>query len=199
MNKIALNISNLLAEYRFINKKDIPICAYGIEFFLIFVLEFGAVLFISLLIGNFFETVIFLASFVSIRIFAGGYHANTKLRCFFVLLGVYTIFSIILRYDNFEIYKYPMIIIPFVNIFFILLLSPLKHKNKKLSIIERKKFKKISFVLSLMQGFIILLLSIFNVYNKYSIALFMGALTVLVSLISGSIKNYIQQNLKVRC
>ena len=106
MDRIALSISNTLAESNIIKKEDVAIYKYGILLFLTSALEIGIILILSLFIGNFIETIIFFVAFLPIRVYAGGYHADTKLRCFFVLIGVYAIFSVVLMIATNEIYQY---------------------------------------------------------------------------------------------
>lgn len=188
MDKIARKISKTLLENNIILQKDIEICTYGIVLFFSSVLEISAILIISLFVKNFIETVIFLLGFLPVRIYAGGYHANTKLKCFLVLIGVYVSFSFIMAIENQEIYKSAMAVIPIVTTICLYLWAPLKHKNKTLNENERKRFRNISLILVVIEGIIIILLDVFHIYNKFSIALFLGLLTVLLSLMTGKIK-----------
>lgn len=72
MDRIALSISNTLAESNIIKKEDVAIYKYGILLFLTSALEIGIILILSLFIGNFIETIIFFVAFLPIRVFAGG-------------------------------------------------------------------------------------------------------------------------------
>lgn len=191
MDKIARNISKILLENNIIFQKDMEICAYGIVLFFTSILEISAVLIISLFVKNFIETVVFLIGFLPVRIYAGGYHANTKLRCFLILLAVYALFSFILIIEMQVIYKYAMIIIPIINVLCVWLWSPLKNRNKTLNEKEEKHFRNISVVLSVVEGLTVVVLDLFHIYNKFSIALFLGLLTVLLSLMTGKIKEFL--------
>lgn len=193
MDKIALRISEILLEANIIKEKDIAVCKYGIVLFLTSVLEVGAVLILSLFAGNFLETVIFFAGFLPIRIYAGGYHANTKLGCFLVLLGTYAVFSVLLMLGNQEIYQDAMIAVPIINIICMYLWSPLLHKNKNLNKSEIKKFRIISLILSAAEGVIIIFLGVYHISNKFSAALLLGLFTALSSLIAGKIKSLIER------
>lgn len=190
MDRISENISRILAEYNIIQKKDAAICTYGIVLFLTSVLEIGAILIISLFLGNFTETVVFLLGFLPIRIYAGGYHADTKLRCFLILVCVYIMFTLLMMIDIVEIYKYAMIAVPVAVIMCVYLWAPLKHKNKSLNYKEKKKFRAISLTVSVIEGMAVILLRLFNIQNKFSIALFLGLLTVLLSIIAAKIKEF---------
>lgn len=169
------------------------ICTYGIVLFFTSILEISAVLIISIFVKNFIGTVVFLIGFLSVRIYAGGYHANTKLRCFLILLAVYALFSFALIIEIQVIYKYAMIIIPIINVLCVWRWSPLKNRNKTLNKNERNHFRNISVVLSVVEGLTVVVLDLFHIYNRFSIALFLGLLTVLLSLMTGKIKEFLME------
>lgn len=87
MDSVTYKIASFLAEMGHIQKSDIDICRYGIELFIISVLEVASVLFISLFAGNFIFTAIFLCAFVQVRIYGEGYHADAKLKYYLLFLA----------------------------------------------------------------------------------------------------------------
>lgn len=87
-------ISHTLWEQGIIQEEDIDKCQYGLDIFISSVLEVASILIIAAVVGNFFDTLIFFAAFIPLRVYAGGYHANTKLRCYLVSLSVYGIFTV---------------------------------------------------------------------------------------------------------
>lgn len=188
MDKIALSISKTLSESNIIKKEDVAVYKYGILLCLTTVLEIGIILILSLFIGNFIKTIVFLLAFLPIRVYAGGFHADTKLRCFFVLLGVYTLFTILSMNSDHAIYQYMMILIPISNIICVYLWSPLIHVNKNSSENEKKKFRNISLFLSTIEGMIVLLFGVLHISNWLSISILLGLLTALLSLVAGKIK-----------
>lgn len=196
MERIAKTISELLLENNIIPENDIEIYKYGLELFLTSVLEVSAILLASIFIGNFCETLIFLITFLPVRIYSGGYHADTRGRCFMVLIGVYILFSIILLLDVSSIYKYFMIPFSILTIFCIYKWAPLQHNNKLIQEQIKNKFKHISMALSVVECFIVILINVFNIYNKLSIAFYLGLLTVLISLIAGKIKKFLTEGEK---
>lgn len=98
MDKIASKIANNLVALEVIDRRDIAIYRYGLEVLLLSLLEIVGILFLACFIGNFCETVIYFAVFIPIRLFAGGYHALTRLKCLLISLIVYGIFTSILKF-----------------------------------------------------------------------------------------------------
>ena len=66
-----------LSVYNNSDKIPLDIYIYGFELLVSSVIETISLLLIGLLTGKFVETVIFIISFSSIRVFSGGYHANS--------------------------------------------------------------------------------------------------------------------------
>lgn len=197
MKKLINSISNTLAANGTISKNNIDICSYGLELFITSVFEIVAILIISIIIGNFLETVVFLAGFLPIRIYSGGYHADTRIRCFIILIIVYVLFSIIIHLNIFIIYKYTGVYLSLFSVLCISLWSPLQHMNKSIQKKKQVKFKRTSILLVSIESCIIITLIFFNIYNRYSISLFLGLLTVLFSLIAGKIKEFIKRRDKI--
>lgn len=77
-SKIAKKISDYLKE-----EKE-AIYTYGIEIILSTAIGISSILFISGLLHEFKSGVIFILVFAPLRVFTGGYHAATYLRCFLI-------------------------------------------------------------------------------------------------------------------
>ncbi len=58
---------------------------YGLEILLIKISFFAATMIIGAIMHSFWECLVFTALFSSIRSIAGGYHADTRIQCFFYL------------------------------------------------------------------------------------------------------------------
>lgn len=189
MNEIAKKITELLIDDDIIKKIDKDIYIYGIELFLISVLEIMFILLISIVVGNFLETAIFLAAFLPIRIYSGGYHADTKWKCFIILIAVYVIFTICLKVIPWGIYSILFMVVSIITIICVALMAPLKNKNKTFNEREYKSYKIISICLSSAEGIILTIMILLNLINMISKSIALSLLTVLISLIAGKVKN----------
>ena len=94
MSSISGMITDTLWNQGIIQEEDVNKCRYGLDIFISSVLEIVSILIIAAVIGNFFQTLLFFAAFIPLRVYAGGYHADTKLRCYFVSLAAYGVFTI---------------------------------------------------------------------------------------------------------
>lgn len=86
----------LLQAEGIIPGERLSVYAYGLELLLSGLLNTGIVLILSVFLGQGVLALFFLAGFIPMRIFAGGYHADTHLNCSTIFSGIYLL-SIVLR------------------------------------------------------------------------------------------------------
>lgn len=189
MEIITKIISVKLLENNFIKEKDLDICRYGLEICLTLVSEICAILLVSVWVGNFYETILFFMGFLPLRMYAGGYHADTKIGCFGVLVLAYVLFSILLKSG---LNKYFMSLTSVLSVICVYAIAPLRLKNKTLSKKERTGYKRISTAITMAECLIIILACAMGICINLTTALFLGLFTVLISLIAGEIKSYIK-------
>ena len=89
VKNISNGIADMLWTQGIIQEDDIDKCKYGIDLFISSFLEIISILAIAAILGNFIETVLLFVFFIPLRIYAGGYHADTKLKCFIISLVMY--------------------------------------------------------------------------------------------------------------
>lgn len=189
MDKLIKSVAISLADNNFIKDEDIEIVSYGIEMFIISVLEMGAVLILSAFVGNFAETVVYFIGFIPIRMYSGGYHADTRLRCFIILLMVYALFSIVSRYSFLPQYGMVAFIMSVINLLLVYMWAPLPNVNKSVNEKERVRYRKMSIILSGLGCAVTAAIIIFNISSIYSQAFIWGLFAEVTSLAAGKIKN----------
>lgn len=194
MKGIENKLSLLLYNQKIIKKEDIDIFNYGLEIFIFSSLQVLSILGISIFADNFIETLLFFISFIPLRIFAGGYHADTKLRCYGVSLIVYIIFSIAIKYIpqyvHMQLYIFEMIF----SLIIVLICSPVIHINKSISNTEMYQYRKISIFICLIQIILTVVLIIIFKSNKFITAIIFGQLAETLSIIAAKIKEQLKTN-----
>ena len=86
MKNISSEIADMLWNQGIIQEDDVNTCKYGIDLFISSFLEILSILAIAIAFGNFIETTLLFVFFIPLRIYAGGYHADTKLKCYLISL-----------------------------------------------------------------------------------------------------------------
>lgn len=194
MKSISGAISKTLWAKGIIQKQDIDTCRYGLEVFASSVLEIASILIIAIFIGNFFETLSLFIMFIPLRIYAGGYHADTKIKCYLISLGVYVLLTLVITIT-------PKAMFPMLNTYLtvitcvtVLTLSPVIHKNKTVSNKEKRHYRNISIFICLTETLIIVLLTAFSPRSSAVVSMAIGQAAVAFSMIGAALKGKISAN-----
>lgn len=194
MNKVSDSIANLLWEQGILQDDDISKCSYGLDIFISSIVEVLSILIISAFVKNFVETLMFFLAFIPLRIYAGGYHAETRIRCFLVSLAVYGIFTGILKLTPGELYLPLEISLVTFSAIITLVSSPVVHHNKNVNDTEIKNYRSISLKICFTEIVIIFVLALTEFGNKFAFIITLGQAAVTISMIIAIIKNKFSDN-----
>lgn len=141
--KLANKISEwLLYENKLDNKEDgaKEIYQYGLEIIISSLVTFLIVLGIGVILNMGMESIIFLMCFVPLRMAAGGYHANTYLKCniYFSTLtfGIFLLYRVTITYLG----EYVLFLLWSCSLVYMMIVAPVENENKKLT----KELKKVA-------------------------------------------------------
>ena len=194
MKSISGSIANTLWTQGIIQEEDIDTCRYGLDVFISSVLEIASILAIATFVENFFETVLFFTAFIPLRVYAGGYHADTKLKCYLISLGVYGIFTVIINELPSGAYLPVTLISTMLSMIMVLIVAPVIHKNKTVNEIERKHYRKLSIWVCSVETVLILLLTAIFSQSSFIVSLTIGQAAVTFSMIAAVIKEILVDN-----
>ena len=194
MKSISGTIANTLWTQGIIQEEDIDTCRYGLDVFISSALEIASILLIAAFIGNFIEAVLLFTAFIPLRVYAGGYHADTKLKCYLISLGVYGIFTAIMNILPQGLYSVLSMSVAIFSLIMVLIAAPVVHKNKTVNDIERKYYRKFSIWICSIETTIILLLTAIFPKSPYIVSLAIGQAAVTISMIAAIVKGKIVDN-----
>ena len=193
MEQIANYIANLLGKKEIIRQDDIAICCYGLEMFLSSVLEFLSIMLLAFIGGNFLETLLFFIAFIPLRIYAGGYHADTRLRCYGILVANYMIFSLLLKTIPVQAYTAVMGISVIFSFGIVAWAAPIVSHHKHVNQAERKHYKKLAVFIVLSEIFLIVLGVLLLESNRYLFSFTLGQASVALAMLAALIKNRLKK------
>jgi len=190
---VSVRIANVLKEQGVISEKDIDICKYGLEIIFSSTIEVFSIFLIALLVGNFVHTFFFFLAFIPLRIYVGGYHASTKLRCYLVSLLVYVLFSTVEGVFPQTLYTMFNVLEIVFAMTMVIAFAPIIHFNKNVSVAEKKIYRKKSIKICFVQGLLILSMTLWfsNIAEITSFA--MGQLAATVALLSAVIQEKVRK------
>lgn len=162
-------LSETIADYFFDDKDSyaVDVYIYGIELAISSLFGIVLVVLIGIATASLAESIIFMAALTSVRVFSGGYHANTYLKCNLITL-MSAIFSVnsskllIISFSTWEILY--LLILTFVLLLLtIIIFCPVENKNKPIQREDRIKFKLISIAVIVILSVVCFIF--FNIYG----------------------------------
>ena len=149
-------------------------------------LNWGTLLVFGALQRCFLGCLLFITLYIPLRIFSGGLHLSTRIRCYCFSLLVFYIMLKVYKHLLFKSTIYNMLLI--LSIAAIAILSPRDDKKKPLTINERKRNKRIVLLILLIETVFIIIFRFFNSDVAYFFSSFVFVL-MLVQLLLGEIRN----------
>lgn len=189
LHSLASAIANRMFDEN--DKYPIDIYIYGIELIISSIISTSLIMIIGILTHTFIECLIYMLVFSLIRIYTGGYHSMTYLRCNIVsVLSYIAVFLSIYFFS--DIFSIPLVMVSgyVVSIIMAIVFAPVKHENKELTKSEEKKYKWISLVMiTLFYSVCTILYYIFGI--KQTLIIFPTCITIDIAMLVSIIKNYL--------
>lgn len=173
-------IINLFEENGLVDDSNREIITFGLTKMISTALMLMFTIIISVLMGDFLVGILFEASFIMLRRYAGGYHAETQEKCMIMtylstLLCVATIFFVpvnmyfagaLVALFNIEIFRR----------------APIESKNKPLNLIEKMIYRRKTIVITLLLSVLFLLFIMLDL-PIYSKTIFVAMLLVFIGML----------------
>ena len=187
ISKLAKNIAHFFAIQKIIDESKELIYAYGMELLISDLLNTLIVLLIAMLSHTLLAVIVFVAVFMGLRRFVGGYHANSHLSCMFTLVIVMMVFSYgicnISEYAQICSIAFIMLSLPIIFCF-----APVLHPNKPISAEKCIKLKAKSRIFTIIFSLVVIALLVFQ-YQKLSLYVSSGILLSAFAALFGRFLN----------
>ena len=144
-------------------------------------------LYVGLIFGVFPEIAVFMAAYIPLRSFAGGYHAKTPLSCYVFSVIMLIVVSIGLKYLHLADWVYYAVLVAATLV--VLVLSPVEDRNKPLAEIEQKVYKKRTMNIAAAEVMVCLALK-FVGYDNLFVAVVYSFVVLSFMLVAGKVKNH---------
>lgn len=184
MKKLALNISKEFVKRDIISESDIEIYRYGLEIILTSTMTSLSVLALSIVLNSIGYGILYLLICVPLKITAGGYHADTYLKCFTISNLSYFILSLIHKIvEQNDVSPYIWLLILLSCAFYIFIKAPVQHPDQPLSPDKARNNKRLSAIYlgidCLTITFLIILAPSSKVISFSALAILMVALFII--------------------
>ena len=183
IHKHASMLAGKLAKVNVIEERSQDVYTYGFELIISGAANVIFIAIISVLLRRYYDWMLFLIAFIPLRTTAGGYHANSHLKC--ILVGTLS-FAALLLISRLQVGW--VVIVPIITGFsflIVLLFSPIEAHNKKLKEEQIRKNRKASICIGVANLFIaftaFFIQGISSIMAIYFAGVFAAALSMLVA------------------
>lgn len=185
IENISARLCNLFVENEIIEEEDKELYQYGLHQGIIMIINFISMLIVGLLFNMLWQSLLFLLFFIPVRTYAGGYHAKTQLRCYFISLGIYIAALLGIRYMPSDWWMRVIILLAASAVFF--KFAPSEAENKPLSAEEVIKYKRIARIMWVMEAAILFFAILFKL-QQLGNCIILSYIVIFVLLILGELK-----------
>ena len=144
LSKVAPKLTNRLLLSGVINAEEEEIYIYGFELLLSFLFSTAVILAIGIAVQAVLPTIAFLAVFIVLRSYTGGFHARTYAVCSLVTFSVYGVVMLLSHFLTVGYIEY--LVMGVIGVVLLVIFAPVKHPNKELTAQDIKRNKIISVV-----------------------------------------------------
>lgn len=184
MNSIVFNLVEASIRCGVVEEKDRNLYCIAVESFFFSLFTWGSLLVLGIICGEIWGCFIFLVVHIPLRIYAGGYHQNSRKRCYMQSLVIFGLlmFGALSRVQNWIVNNW--IVLMALSFIVIWYLAPVESRNKPLNSKERKHHKSTArFILITQLG--MLIICKLNCYDITLYYLAMSILLVALQLVAG--------------
>ena len=189
ISSAANNITNYLICKKVIKDDDREIYQYGFEQVFSSLLNIATMLLLGIILGKIYQSLVLILSFMALRSYSGGYHANTPLHCY--LLTVMSISAALSIMKFITIDRFICLGLLVLSSVVILLFSPIGSKNKPLDEIEKIIYRKKTIIVWSVETCVSIVFIILDI-TEIHIAITLAQVIISIALIFGKTKNYFE-------
>lgn len=169
-----------LIEKRIIEKSEKEIYRFGISQLLFFLMGIMASFVLGILCGMLWQSLLFSAAYIPLRRYAGGFHAKTPGRCYFLSCLLIVCVLMLLKHVAFSVTAVLILTVAASAVVF--MKSPVASENKPLLDKEKVWYREKARKILLLEGIAAMVLTFYSVTVASCIAVAIGCCGMMVML-----------------
>lgn len=164
MNVFSEALTNKLVRRKIIQAEDYEVYQFGIECFLMKAYHIISYLIMGICFRMTWELLIFIVAFIPLRVYTGGYHAKTPLKCY--LISCASVLSAIIVIKNAPLFlvKYSIVWALVVSLV-LFIIVPVESNNKPLDDLEKAYYKKKAGIMIMVNLGVVIVSRMFSLEN----------------------------------
>jgi len=186
VQRMSRQITRSLVNNDIIDFDDVTIYQYGLEVMFISLIEIAGLLLVGMAMGRADEAIIFMISFSTLRLYAGGYHADSVFKCFALILSFMLVDIYLCRVLSIENYPWLSVAILVASTILVHKYSPVSVVTRPVSEDERVSFRRKSIQIVLLFLILGVGIAVLDIKTKYlglfALGVFLEAVTLPLEL-----------------
>lgn len=182
-------ITNRLLKAEVIEYDDAEIYQFGLEQLLAIVLNIATTIILGIIFNELWNSMVFVLSFMLLRTYAGGYHANTPSGCYLLTTAIIAAVLSVVKYVEINIIICAGLLL--VSSASILILSPVESANKPIDSIEHIIYRKKTVAVWCIETIFAVISAALGL-NRIAICIMASYVILGISLIAGVIQSKIK-------
>lgn len=172
-----------------IKEEDKELYKYGLRQGIFIIINLLTTILLGYIFKNVWQAVIFMIAYSPLRVYAGGFHTKTQLRCY--IFSIFLTIAVIYANRYIPETNLNIIIITIISCIMVFSLSPVEDRNKPLDKTERAVYRKRSLYVLLFEVILIVLLLCIG-FKFVALSVSISLLALSLMLIAGKIKNSLE-------
>ena len=181
-------ITEAMIQNHAIKEDDRELYRYGVQQCLLAILNICTYILIGVVCKVFWQSVVFIIAYIPLRHYAGGFHAKTPVRCYLYSIVLITAAFLAIRFIPWTNLICGLILL--LNLICVLILSPVESANKRLDSIEKRVYRKRSYLIAASEISIAFVCMVIG-QSCFAISFAVETLLISVMLIGGEMCNRI--------
>ncbi|MEL7649849.1 MAG: accessory gene regulator B family protein [Sedimentibacter sp.] len=189
IESLSISITDFFYSNDIIEEDEKEILVYGLQLIISSLLGVSVLLMIGAALGRLTDTIIFLVTFIILRMYSGGYHANSYLKCNITLISVYMGMIGAVTYTPPGYSGILSFIMAAYTVCMVLRYAPVDNENKRLDEKKKKENRTVTVVLMIAFYLIAMVMYKTGVQSFYTVIVTMFSVAVLIKIkVKGSCK-----------
>jgi accessory gene regulator B len=186
ISRLAKSTACFFVDNKIIEEEDAEVYSYGMELLLSTVFNFAVAIAIAVITRSFIPCLVNLTAFLTLRVNAGGYHADTHLGCTMTLVSVMLVFIFAEKNISETAMYFSSLLMLMLSNTIIIMLSPVEHPNKPLDDDMKIRLRNKSVLWAGIWTVFCIVFAIFDVHYCFYAA--SGVFTIALAMIAEKIK-----------
>ncbi|MDF2882005.1 MAG: accessory regulator [Clostridiaceae bacterium] len=183
------NITDFFYSNNILEEEDKEIYVYGLHLIISTVIGITLIFILGLILNRLIYSIVFLISFIPIRMYSGGYHASSYVKCNLILIVLYlTTMSVVVFTPSVYVIGISAIM-TIATVYIILKFAPVDNEKKRLTENKKKRNKKITLFILFTFYLIGVVMYKINIQIFYTIIVTMFLVSILIIKIKGGVTN----------